>query len=375
MKKQILNFSVLAFMFLIIFASCEKNLEDPFIQDENSILPTRFKVDLPTSMSNSSSGISTKSAEIDTLKGNLIYSNLITFIAVGEGAADIVEAVINSIRVFRIYDIVDMTYVSDDDNRMKHLVIVENTEFKGRTWQYQLIISDVDSEGNADGGNAIQVFWNNKPVEGIAMIKPYNLNRRENMKNTEAMLSVEYSEAGNENYETYMKVDISGLAVNERETFGIDALQMFVGKNGDILDVYGNSNHPNAKFFTETKGYNWAFVASGNKTKNISVVELGLPFSNVDSDSRDVILKDYSIKNVLTEEINTWFLKVFHVRPNAEDLAGYLKDADAPGYFGNHGFIQGGTAPSSDYHVLKDRTEQLAPYNPKAVNDLVIEFK
>lgn len=374
MKKQNVVLSVLVLIILMLFNSCEKNFEDPFAQND-SILPNRFSIDLPSSLSEKSGSIGTKSAEIDTLKGNLIYSNLITFIAVGEGAANIVEAVIAYIRIFNITDIIDMTYVSDEDNRIKHLVIVENAEFQGRTWQYQLSITDVESESNADGGNAMQIFWNNSPVEGIALLKPYNLNRRENRQHKDAMFSIEYSETGALNYEAYMTIEIAGLTVEDRQTYGVNALKMFVGRNGDLIDVFGNSNHPNAKFFSETKGYNWAFVASGNSSKNISVVELGLPYSDLDSDSKDVILKDYSIKNVLTEEINTWFLNMFSVRPNAEDLSAYLMNADAPGYFGNYGFIQGGTAPSADYGVLEDRIENLAPYNPKAVNDMVIAFK
>ena len=30
----------------------------------------------------------------------------------------------------------------------------------------------------------------------------------------------------------------------------------------------------------------------------------------------------------------------------------YLKNADAPGYFSNHGFVQGGVAPNNNYAEL-----------------------
>jgi len=100
-----------------------------------------------------------------------------------------------------------------------------------------------------------------------------------------------------------------------------------------------------------------------------------LPPSGLDEDSRNVLLKDYSIKNVLTEEINAWFLDAFGFRPDSTDLAGYLQNADAPGYFAEHGFVQGGTSPGSEYDDLVEQIQELAPYNPKEVNELAIDFQ
>jgi len=374
LKSILLVNLLLSFMMI---QSCEKM--DSEKTTDTGILPERFKVDIPNSISNSNyTSKSFKSAtENDTIQGNAIYGNLNTFIAVGEASADIVMHIIAGIVIYNIDEPMSISFIGDDDNRTKNLVVEEDIEFSDRIWKYALTISDAESEGNVDGGKALQVFWNNDPIEGIAIIKPYNCDRIKNAEATEAVIKVEYSELRNKNYDRYMIVEIAGFPMKvERDgLFAINTLKMFVGKNGDIVDVYGNSNHPYAKFFTDKTGYNWAFVASGFDNKDIAVAEVGLPSNTLDSDNRSVILKDYSIKNVLTQEINDWFIETIGIKADSTSLSGYLKNADAPGFFANNGFIQGGTAPSDAYLPLLERIKDIAPFNPKAINDLIIEFK
>jgi len=376
MKNVNLVFGMFVLAVVIIFSSCEE--KDPIPQSsESTILPERFKVDIPKSLSSDSYKAATlKSTEADTLKGNEIYENLSYFIAIGEGAADIVESIIRSIRVHNIESVIELTYTSDEDNRIKHLVVNQGVEYDNRNWEYQLSITDMESEGETDGGIGMQVFWDNSPIEGIAVIKPYNLNRNDAEDAGLAMYSVEYSEKKLGDYEAYMIIQIANLTLPNAETdsYAVDAIKMFVGKNGDIVDVYGNSNHPNARFFTDETGFNWAFVASGNESQDIAVAEVALPPSTLDASLREVILKDYSIKNVLTAQINTWFIDNYGIRPDSSDLQTYLMNADAPGYFNNNGFIQGGTAPNSSYDAIEGRLSNLTPYNPKIITDLEIEF-
>jgi hypothetical protein len=151
-------------------------------------------------------------------------------------------------------------------------------------------------------------------------------------------------------------------------------MKMYVGKDGDRIDVFGNSDHPNAYFFTEKTGFNWAFVASGYDKKDIGVAEVGLPPSNLDENDREVLLGDYSIKNVLTEEITQWFIDEIGIRPDSSDLAVYLRNADAPGFFADHGFVQSGVSPGEEYDELVNQLSKLSPFNPKSVNELQIDF-
>ena len=69
---------------------------------------------------------------------------------------------------------------------------------------------------------------------------------------------IAYSEKVTDAYDARMTVEMAGLpAVNIYE---VESMKMFVGRKGDMIDVKGNSHHPNARFnfYDETKGYNWA---------------------------------------------------------------------------------------------------------------------
>ena len=99
------------------------------------------------------------------------------------------------------------------------------------------------------------------------------------------------------------------------------------------------------------------------------MAEVGLPLSTVDSERRDVLLGEYSIYNVLYNEVKT-------VWPDASEeiLNEWLVNTEAPGYFDVEGFIQGGEAPGDEYLPLVRRIGALSPYNPKTIATLEIVF-
>ncbi len=385
MKTRNLFIAIVAVLAVLSFTSCENDLLDRKNQDYG-ILPQNFKVDIPASLSNTLKSTSLKSTAIDTINGNYIYWYLNAYIAVGEGAADLVEAIIWSIRVYNIDNVISLSYTSDEDGRVKNLEVISDVTFEDRQWEYQLTISDAESETNADRGVGMQVFWNRNPVEGIAIFKPYNLNRDENAHAADAMGRIEYSEKGNKDYEAYMIVEITGLPLpgETAQPYAVKSLKMFVGKNGDIVDVVGNSNHPNARFNPydyEHKGFNWAFVASGDAGSDIAVAEVGLPYSSADISSRSSILEDNSIKHVLTREMTNYVVAAYAavgitLQPDeiADFITPYLTNADAPGYFNQNGFVKGGIAPNSSYAPLEGRIEQLVPFNPAEISNLIILF-
>jgi hypothetical protein len=366
--------TALTLVIAIMIQSCDK-LD---LKKDTGILPARFKVDVPSALSSSNTSVKSsllKSAKADTIKGDDVYGMLKLFVAIGEGAGDVVQGIIGAIAIYHIDKPMTLSYESNDDHRIKNLVVAENPAYAGRNWEYVLTITDAASENNADGGKALQIFWNRNPIEGIAIIKPYNCNRIKEALSLEATYKIEYSEVPADGYDTHMIVDIAGLPMSTTDQFAIKSLKMFVGKKGNFVDVYGNTNHPNAKFFTSTTGFDWAFVASGLADTNIGVAEVGLPPSTLDNSTRAVLLGDYSIKNVLTTQINEWFLQTFGVRPNADDLSKLLKNADAPGFFSDGGFIQAGTSPDAKYAPLVGRISDLTPYNPKILSELTIQFK
>jgi hypothetical protein len=349
-------------LIVITLISCQN---DP--EPQSDFLPEKFSVDIPTSISSETSA---GRVQADTLNGNAVYVNLATFIAVGSGSAKLVEDFISGIRRYALENVETASFTSDDDNRKKNLVVKKDIDFKGKTWQFGLTVTDADSEGNTDGGKALQIFWNHgSPIHGIAVIKPFNCNRTSNGGIKDAIFQINYDEQTDAGYDAQMEVSISGMPLPLDNPFAISTLRMFAGKKGDVVDVYGNSTHPNAAFFTGTKGYTWAFVAAGNNATNIGVAEVGLPSSNLDNSDRTKLLKDYSIKNVFTTEITTAFPFIPAVVVNS-----YLKNTSAPGYFDNKGFVAGGKSPGTTYDVLTARLSGLSPYNPKATGALRVTF-
>jgi hypothetical protein len=386
MKTRNLLIGMMTAVAVLFFTSCENTLMDQKNND-SGILPERFKVDIPSSLSNADlKSASFKSTAMDTLNGNHIYAYLNVFIAVGEGAADMVEAIMWHIRAYNIENVISLSYTSKDDQRVKNLDVISHVEFQGQTWEYQLTITDAESEGNTDGGIGLQILWNKTPIEGIAIFKPYNIDRSRHAGNPDAMARIEYSEKSTGRYDSYMMVELAGFpfANSAPQDFAMESMKMFVGKKGNIVDVIGNSNHPNARFNmydTQRSGFDWAFVASGQKNENIAVAEVGLPSSIADLSTRTAILVDNSIKKVLTNEMTNFVVAAYakagitlQLGEIAAYLTPYLRNADAPGYFSNHGFVQGGVAPDNNYTELESRIIELVPYNPKDISNLQINF-
>lgn len=374
-RAKLITFTLflgMALMFLV--SSCDQN---PDITPQQDLLPESFRVAIPSSISNSSyadGGRISGRTKDDMLQGNNIYENLGTFIAIGDGAAEIVESIIIGLRKHRIDRVLSLSYISDDDNRVKNLVVESDVEFEGKSWEYMLTVTDADSEVNPDGGKAMQIFWNKRrPIMGIAIIKLYNINRSENPEAGDATVRINYSEESTIGYDAEMEVMISGIPLPNPldDPFAINNLHMFAGRKGDAVDVFGNSNHPNAILFAGNTGFNWAFVASGSDADNIGVAEVGLPPSDLDESSREVLLNDYSIKNVFTNEINEVWPGL-----DPELLATYLVNTSAPGYFSEKvGFISGGESPGPEWDVFAARLDNLSPYSPLETSNLIVTFK
>mgnify|MGYP006274942509 CR=1 FL=1 len=357
-----------------LMVSCDDEIEEPATQE--NIVPDRFTVDIPTVLTNENNPVSTgrvsngRVAE-DELDGNSIYEALGFFIHLAEESATLTEEIIVGISELGIDRALTLSYESDEDGRTKNLVVIEGSSYKGTQYEYELTITDAESEGNEDGGLAMKIFWNTDPVNGVAILKPYNINRIDEDDAGDAMYRIEYDDTDTDAYEATMIVTITGIPLPSalEDPYAIDNLQVFVGKNGDVVDMFGNSNHPNAKFFNDEVGFNWAFSASGNDVLNVGVAEVGLPPNTLESTSREEILVDYSIKQVFTDQI-------LEVWPDlSQDLIDlYLKNTEAPGYFNSEGFIQGGgESPDPAFDPLKERLSTLTPYSPKAVMELEIE--
>ncbi len=379
MKTLIFNITA---ALLILLTACQKDESEnpaPNTGVTESIIPTTFGVDVPSSLIDEGSSLKSGTVEDDNedFSGNDIYKHLRTFIAIGHKSAQLVREILFHISYHQIQRAMSFPYESDEDGRMKNLVVTEGASYHGTNFEYKLVITDADSEENADGGRALVIFWNQKPLQAIAILKPYNINRTENPDAKDAVYRINYSEIATAKYDRQMTVTIANLPLPsaDEEPFAVNMVKMFVGKKGDYVDVYGNTCHPNATLFTEKKGFNWAFVASGIENEDAGVAEVGLPPVDLNSSDRDKILVNYSIKSVITNEVNEWFMSQFNMKPNQDDLSKHLQDADAPGYFNRYGFIQAGEAPNALYSTLKERIQSLSPYNPEEIRMQEVELE
>ena len=369
MKRLNLILTLAVLTLAIFFQSCQKNELEPIDQNTN-IMPERFKVDIP----NSISGISYyKSTNVDTIQGNDIYEHMRNFIWVGEHAADIVGEIILVISWHNLSQPMSFSYTSEDDGRVKHVVIIENSTYEGVTWEYQMTITDDGSDSFANNENtAMQIFWNKNPIKGIAILNPYNIDRTTDPKYIDTRYRVDYSETGELGYERHMLVTIADFPLEDPldDPYSMKTMKMFVGKNGDAVSVYGNSDHPNALFFNGDVGFDWAFTAAGKQSTDIGVAEVGLPSNTLNSSDRHTLLVENSIKNVFTEQI-------YEVWPwiDSTTVQSYLYNTEAPGFFDHGGFVQGGVAPGPQYNSLLNIIAGLTPYNPAVVNELEILFK
>lgn len=362
--KVILTVGVL-FLFMV-FISCQKNETEP-IQQKKNIMPERFKVDIPGSISNVSYY---KDANIDTLQGDDIYEHLRTFIHIGESAAEIVGEIILVISWHNLSQPMSFSFTSDDDNRLKHVDIIESATFEGYAWQYKMTITDEGPSENNEN-TALQIFWDKNPTKGIALLNPYNIDRTTSPMYAETMYRIDYSEGGELGYSHHMIVAIDGLPLEEPlvNPYSISTLKMFVGKNGDAISVFGNSEHPNATFFSGETGFDWAFTAAGKESINIGVAEVGLPSNTLNTNDRYTLLVENSIRNVFEEQIYGLWPWI-----DPETVEAYLYNTEAPGFFDYNGFIQGGTAPNGKYNSLLNIIAGLTPYNPSEINNLEIVF-
>ena len=185
----------------VITLSCEKNLGPD--AGENSILPEKFSVEIPDALTYTAPGLKS-SQEVQPVNGNLIYLHLATFIKVGEAGGEIVSDIIKGIVRYNINRPLTLTIESEEDGRMKTITVIRDSEFDGEMWEYQLTMSDMLSEGNADKGIGMQIFWNRAPRKGISVIKPYNINRNDTEMAPEAIFRIDYSEAGERGYDAHM---------------------------------------------------------------------------------------------------------------------------------------------------------------------------
>ncbi len=363
MKRIIYLMAIL----LLMFTGCKPKDTG----EDQTILPPSFTVEIPDALKSDQEP--EEKALTDTTQGARLYEYLRYFIHVGDNAAQIVQNIINKIHEYNLSQNVSFSYTGDD-GRVKNVVVKSDVEFDGQQWEYGMQITDAELESNSDKGIAMEVFWNLYPVEGIAILKPSYIDQVNYGNWGEAMIKIQYSEANPYFYEKYMIVSATDLPMDTNR-FAVKNLKMFVGQNSTYVDVYGNTQHPNAwLLIPDHKGYDWAFVASSFPTEGIALAQVGLPPDTLNESSRQVLLEDYSLYKVLKNEITQWYFEQNNAYPDSLLLEQYLTDAQGPAHFNTSGFIPSTLAINPMFRDLEDFILNLSPYNPYEIAHMNIYF-
>jgi hypothetical protein len=344
--------------------SCDKT------DEVASILPTRFSVDIPESLSYGD--ISNARVDGNSLSGNLIYANLRLFIRIGEISAQTIEQIIHGIRKYGIDKPMELKFRSNWDNRFKFIKIEEMVFAEGRTWDYGLNAWD-----SQDSILAFQLYWNRHPIEGVAIMKVYDMNRQLGEFFRDWMYKTEYSEA-DVSFEKKMSISVTRPILQLDHKWAIDKLKMFAGKKGNEVHLYGNTNHPNIWLVDEdfSEGRNYAFVGKANIKYDIGVATISLPPSSV---TTDVGLADvYSVYDVIKGEVESAYDIVIEPGGFLDQLYQvYFANTAAPGYFMKPiGFVSCGSVIPNHAGFTQEfiNLSGLKPFVPSSVKDLTIPF-
>lgn len=347
----------------IILSNCnDKDLDqtkpDPVLN--NSIVPDDYVIDIPDALSFDVSLAGGRVLQDNTIAGEDIYESLRGFIWVGESSVEILVELFNNIFNAEVENLISFSVTSDDDGRQKDFLINQNSTFEQVDFRYDLTMTD------ADGSLAARILWSLDPVEIVAILSPYHINRNEDASLENAVLRIDYSE-DDDDYNETMQVAISGLPEAADD---LNNLKMFIGKTDNLLDIYGNSNHPNLTIIdsTFTGGRNYAFVARANEEAEIGVAAIGLPPSAVDTN--EDIIDDFSVFNVLESELNAVGIT------DQALIDQILANAIAPAYFDNDGFISSGPNIPANLPFTEDFIDlsELTPFVPREIRDLSVSF-
>ncbi|MEO1254407.1 MAG: hypothetical protein AAFY41_05915 [Bacteroidota bacterium] len=336
---------------LSILVSCSDDEEVSSSID----VPSTFSVDIPQPISSNTGPLSGRtSGDGDgVIEGDEIYESVRGFIYLGEQSAEILEFALTLGATLESQNIRSFTFDSEDDNREKRIDITDGVTRGGVSYEYEMTVVDTENEEKA-----IQLLWNTSPVSGVAILRPYNIDRTDEEADEDAFFRIDYTE-DHPDYDAAMTVSIAGIETVENGD--IDNLKMFAGKKGDIVDVMGNSNHPDITIVDEnfTGGRNYAFVGRGDESTDLGVVKLALPPSATNTAD---VLDAYSVKAVLESEIDAV------INLDQETIDAILAEALSPAYFNNNGFLTSG--PDNKPASFSDAFVDLSGMNPFVPNDI-----
>ena len=350
-------------LYLLIFgafflAACSEE-KDKIEDAQSADLPDKFTVDIPSTLRNPAGLSAGRMKESQELSASDIYGGLRGFIYVGEQAADALEEIIKVAAVAQVAGLSEFTIESDEDGASKTFNFNEDVTYASVTYANEMKVTD------EDGDLALQVVWNTNPVSGTAILNPYYLDHTEGEELIDTFYRLDYSESADGNTQQ-MTVSISGIPLDE----GLNNLKMTVTKTGDIVEVFGNSNHPGLTIVNENAPLdrNYAFIGRADATNDVAVAEVALPPSSVETND---VMEDYSLYAVIDADIKSVGIT------DQDAIDAYLANAVPPAYFDDvTGFLGAGEdVPAHEAFTSEfiDLSE-LSPFVPSDIAGLSVEF-
>ena len=313
----------------ILFSSCSKHRS-------NDVVPDNVKVKLSDAIS--VPDLDKKDLTLlDTISGRDLYQELRTLIFIGDFASDLIEGALQSIKLYNIDKPMQFSYISDDDNTAKSVIVSSNATFENELWDYSLIITNEQKQ------KGFELFWNMNPLKVVAILNPgaYNVNV---LLMRAAMIRVDYSES-NPEYDRTMMIRIAQMDSITRKY--MKSMKMFLGQNGSVIDFYGNTIHPSAYIMDpdHAGGLSWSFKGRNNTKLDIAVAKCALPPVTLPSAEMSTLWSTYAMDAVLQTDI-----EAVYVGATPGEIEPYLANARGLAYFsGPAGFVgSGSTLPEID---------------------------
>lgn len=336
---------ILLFFGITIFFSCDTFKLETIETESQITLPGKVTIEIPSSLNAIEQTLNNKNLlSIDT-----IYNYIRIFINIADEAGKIAENSFDRLSAIETKDILEFSYTGNDGNT-KNVSIRENFIENDVSWDYYMEIYNVTF---AD--LALKAYWNSDNNEQKIVFNPSKVNVKEMLEHPDALVEIVYKQdIASEPYEKSMFMAIKGLTIPENDHFSPDNILLFIGQNGNTLDVTGSSNNPNVIFLNDeySGGRNWSFVAKVDLVQNIAVAELALPPSWIETNENLPV--NYSLKQILLDEMRLTFPET--ILMTDEQVLNMINldpsEIENPVYFNNLGFAGTGIAPSTNYSSL-----------------------
>ncbi len=348
---------------LSILSSCDLFNQEPIEEEKIEIIPDKIYVDIPNSICSSE-----LEERFKTMTGDSIYNYMRYFVYLSQNANRIVQKTYNRLLSIDNQGVLEFSFTGVD-GITKNVIIRENYPIDGDSSYYYM---EIYNKNYSD--LALKSVWKFNPLQQIIIFHPSKLDQNEMTDHPNALVRIEYQvQAEGTDYDTLSSTFIYGLTDTIAHIYTPDNILLSIGKKGNMIELIGSTNNPNAYFFDTnySGGRNWTFFAKADNVKNIACAQIALPPSWVESIEN--IFADYSIKKVFADELrisNPEFayltdLELFNmVGINPEEL-------ESPGYFDSEGFISAGPNIPAGFENL-DNFELFGPYIPKTVRDSTI---